>query len=261
MHHSGLETQIEGVKDLCSDRNKCSDDIIVKLSDANGTGEVPDAQSRDGLWKRVFSNGWNTNCPNIHPGPIRARRGVESMTQVGTWKVNLPAPSTPSKRKRNENVTPNAHRLTGAPAFIKPNMNWDDFGVSFSVCDAKGSGASAKYVALNPGWTLQQARAEAMMHWDEHEVERIIEYNAKLAVCFARSRLLALHRASGSGGTTLPQGSRPVGTLNEVAINTDDFVKLVTCADKMKEMATLVNESEKIASARPIKKKKLADSA
>ncbi|KAK3934374.1 hypothetical protein QBC46DRAFT_427632, partial [Diplogelasinospora grovesii] len=249
------------VDELNDDQKKCCDDIIIKLGDANGNGEKPDASSRAGLWKRVFANGWNTNCPNTHPGPIRARRGVESMTQIGTWMVNLPAPSTPTKRKRNDGFTVNQHRLAGAPAFIKPNINWDDFGISFSVCDAKSSGANAKYVALTPGWTLQQARAEAMTHWDEHECDRVIEYNTKLAVCWARSRLLAPHRASASGGSAVAQCSRPVGTQNEIVVNTGEFVKLVTCADKMKEMATLVDESNKIAKARPIKKRKLADNA
>lgn len=212
-----------------------------------------------GLWNLVFANRWNTNCPNKHPGAIHARRGVESMTQVGTWSVNLPMPATPTKRKRDEaaagGIQPNEHRQAGAPAFIKPNMNWDDFGISFSVCDAKSSGANAKYVALTPGWTLQQARAEAMMHWDENECERVIDYNTKLAVCWARSRLLTSLRTSQAG-------ARPAANIqNELTVNMDELVKLVTCADKMKEMAMLIDESNKIAKARPIQKPRLGDKA
>jgi len=242
--------------DLSDDKKKCCDDIIIKLGDANGTKELPDDESRAGLWNSVFANDWNTNCPNKHPGTIRARRGVESMTQVGTWKTNLPTPTTPTKRKRDENTQVNQNRFVGAPAFIKPIMNWDDFGTSFSVCDAKSSAANAKYVNLNLGWTWQQARAEAMVHWDENEYQRVIEYNTRLAVCWARSRLLTSMRAA----SRTQAGGEGHG-YNEITANTDELVLLVTCADKMKDMATLVEESNQIAQSRPIKKRKLADMA
>jgi len=39
----------------------------------------------------------------------------------------------------------------------------------------------------------------------------------------------------------------------------DELVKLITCADKMKEMAILVDEANRIANSRPITKKKLSD--
>ena len=175
------------------------------------------------------------------------------MTMIGTWSTTLPAPSTPSKRKRGGDHI-NADRVAGSPAFIKPNINWDDFGISFTVCDAKNASANAKYVALKPGWTWQQARAEAMMHWDENECERVIDYNTKLTVCWARSRLLASIRTSqGIWEETQSMGSRQ----NEVTVNTDELVRLITCADKMKDMAVLVDESKRIAGARPINKRML----
>ncbi len=248
-HRSGLNKQLSSASSLSDDQKKCCDDIIIKLGEANGTNELPSSGSRSGLWAKVFANGWNTNCPNKHPGTIRARRGVESMTMIGTWRVTLPTPTTPSKRKRSSDSNPD--RVAGAPAFIKPNINWDDFGISFSVCDAKNASANAKYVALNPGWTLQQARAEAMLHWDENECDRVIDYNMKLAVCWARSRLLTSLRISQG---LWEDGQNPG---NEITVNTDELVKLVTCADRMREMAILVDESNRIARARPVKKRTL----
>ena len=252
-HLSGFNTQLSDGVDLSEDQKKCCDDIISKLSDANGTKELPNAASRSGLWKRVFANSWDTDCPNKHPGSIRARRGVESMTKIGTWRITLPAPATPTKRKRNNDGQPNPVRLAGASAFIKPNINWDDFGISFTVCDANNASANAKYVTLNPGWTLQQARAEAMIHWDENESERVIEYNFKLAVYWARSRLLATLRESQKDGN-----EDQIGGGNEITVNTDELVKLVTCGDRMKEMAVLVDESNRIAKAWPVTKRTLA---
>ena len=181
------------------------------------------------------------------------------MTQVGTWNINLPTSATPTKRERDgapAGLQTNEHRLAGAPAFIKPNMNRDDFDISFPICDAKSSSANAKYVHLNPGWTWQQARAEAMLHWDESECQRVIDYNTRLAVYWARSRLLRSLWAT-------PQ-NRKVGACrsdSEVTINTDELVRLVTCADKMKEMVTLVDESNRIVQARLIEKRRLADMA
>ncbi|KAK3343966.1 hypothetical protein B0T25DRAFT_572940 [Lasiosphaeria hispida] len=54
-HRSGLGTQPDGMDELSRRQKECCDDIIIKLSNANGTGEAPGAESRAGLWKRVFS--------------------------------------------------------------------------------------------------------------------------------------------------------------------------------------------------------------
>ncbi|KAK4168081.1 hypothetical protein QBC43DRAFT_361741 [Cladorrhinum sp. PSN259] len=259
-HHSGLATTLRNVSDLTPDQKLMCDGLIIKLGEALGAPAAPTPESRAGLWDLVFEDGWDTNCPITHPGAIRPRRGVESMTQVGTWKVSLPAPTTPSKRRRSGEPVTNPHRQAGAPAFIKPNLNWDDFGVSFTVCDKVNSCANAKYVAWNDGWTLQQARAEAMMHWDRHEIERVTEYNFKLVVCWARGRLLAELYAGNPAGATNGASNRPAGRAL-VTENTDELVQLVTCADKMKEMAILVDEARRIAEARPVRRRSLADRA
>jgi len=75
--------------DLADDQKKRCDDIVIKLGDANGIKELPDDESRASFWNSVFANDWDADCPNKHPGTIRTRRGVESMTQVGTWKIAM----------------------------------------------------------------------------------------------------------------------------------------------------------------------------
>lgn len=139
--------------------------------------------------------------------------------------------------------------MAGAPAYFKPKIN--DSGISFTVCDERGSAASAKYVRLKPGWTLELARAQAMLRWDGYECERVIKYNTELAVCWARSRLLMSLRAF--------EGVAHLAVTHDIiAVNTDELVKLVTCTDKMEELAML-DESARIAKARAVRKSTLKD--
>lgn len=80
--------------------------------------------------------------------------------------------------------------MVGAAAYMKPNLNWDDFGISFLICDVNGSSSNARFVNWNPGWTPFQARVQAMTNWDYHESKRVIDYNTLLIVYWARGRLL-----------------------------------------------------------------------
>ncbi|KAK3364384.1 hypothetical protein B0T25DRAFT_598460 [Lasiosphaeria hispida] len=146
-HHSGLAAAFRSVGDLILAQNLVCDDLVLKPSKAHETPVLATLESRASLWALVFKNGWDTYCPITHPRATRARRGIKSMTQVGTWRVNLPAPVTPSKRRRSGRPVVNQRREAGAPAFVKPNLNRDDFGILFSVYDKNSSCANAKYVA------------------------------------------------------------------------------------------------------------------
>ncbi|KAK3314815.1 hypothetical protein B0H66DRAFT_323053 [Apodospora peruviana] len=195
--------------------------------------------------------------PVTHPGLIRSRRGVESMTKVGVWSINLPVagPATPPMRRRNENNELNPlqtkpHRMAGAAAFMKPMLNFDDFGISFSVCEVNNSAANARYVQWHAGWTPQQARAEAMIHYDRNEIDRVTDYNLAIVVCWARARLQArLVAALPAGGG----GTQP----SDIIENTIQLERLVLCSDKMKEMELLISDASKISAARPLNRRTL----
>jgi len=245
-HHSGLAVVKRTVDDLTEAQKKSCDDFIFRLGEYNGTGERPNDATRNGLWKLVF-DGWDTDCPNNHPGSIRKRRAVESMLEVGIWTVDLPAKA--GSKRTQSGTTTNPCRKAGEKAFFKPSINWDAFGIAFNACDAKGANASSEFITLKPGWTLQQARAEAMAHWDRHESNRVQTYNTELVVCWARSRLLTLLRAAHMGGNAA--GVRPVGTQNEIQENRNELVKLVTCQQKLRELEALATETRAIAQARP----------
>ncbi|KAK4227523.1 hypothetical protein QBC38DRAFT_455198 [Podospora fimiseda] len=139
------------------------------------------------------------------------------MTKVGVWNTNLPVsnPVTPSKRKqstRNASNKPETariqtktERMTGAVAFMKPNLNWDDFGISFQICDFNGSSANGRFVSWNRDWTPSQARVQAMTNWDFHESKRVIDYNILLTVYWAMVRLLFhLVAEAGPGNIAMP---------------------------------------------------------
>ncbi|KAK3372919.1 hypothetical protein B0T24DRAFT_491666, partial [Lasiosphaeria ovina] len=163
---------------------------------------------------------------------LRPRQATESMIKIGTWSENLPGPATPTKRKRNdENAAPSPkpHRTRGANAFLKPNLNWTHFGMSFVVCDVKGSAASDKFVQLAPGMTMAQVYFDCMANFDEQEAKRVGDYNYDLGVYWARSRLLFdMRMSSTENGTSVPQGDRPVGLASMPSISASRLVQVET---------------------------------
>ncbi|KAK3358730.1 hypothetical protein B0T25DRAFT_576979 [Lasiosphaeria hispida] len=174
------------------------------------------------------------------------------MVQVGKWAVNLPV-TTPTKRKKigqDVAIQTNRHRLAGAPAFLKPNMNWSHFGLTYMFCDATGSVASDHHLKLFDGWTLPQAYSECITHFDRNEAKRVGAYNNSLIICWARASLVLALRVAGEGndqGTAVPPGSRPIGAINQVTINTNELVRFETCRQRILDMRQLVEDAGAIA--------------
>ncbi|KAK5657183.1 hypothetical protein OQA88_3241 [Cercophora sp. LCS_1] len=158
--HSGLATArlIAKAGDLTADQELMCDDLIIKLN------EPPLAtleSDRAGLGALVFEKGWGTNRPITQSGALRSRRGVDMSSMTETDR---------------------------RPGVYQAQPHWGGFGIPLSVYDKAGSHASAGDITWNEGWTLQRARAVAMMHWDLYGVERVTEHNFKLVVCWAESR-------------------------------------------------------------------------
>ncbi|KAK3364604.1 hypothetical protein B0T25DRAFT_576829 [Lasiosphaeria hispida] len=198
-HHSGLPRQLSSIKDLSAQQQAICDDIIGLVAQAGKTGEVPSAESRAGFWALVFADGWNTNSTNRHPGEIPERRAVHSRIHIGKWDVPYPA---------------------GAPAYLKPNLNWSQFSLTYIVCDENGSAANDQFLRLTDGLTLAQAHSDAIKHFDKHESRR---------------------------GLEVPQGGRPTMNAGEIPINTGQLVKLETCYSRIQNIIGLVHDSAAIA--------------
>jgi hypothetical protein len=67
-------------------------------------------------------------------------------------KANIPIPE------------PARHRRHMAPAFLKPNINWDNEDISWMHVDKKGQTVNPKYITLRQGYTTSKARASALIH-------------------------------------------------------------------------------------------------
>ncbi|KAK1749814.1 hypothetical protein QBC47DRAFT_418690 [Echria macrotheca] len=258
-HHSGLPRQLSSITDLSAEQQTMCDDIIKLVAQAGRTGEVPSAESRAGFWALVFADGWNTNSTNRHPGEIPDRRAVHSRIHIGTWDVDLPVPMTPSKKRKNAAPTieapprnPKAARRAGAPAYLKPNLNWSRYGLTFIVCDENGSAASDQFLRLADGLTIAQAHSDVIKHFDKHESRRVTEYNNELGACWGRSRLLTHVRtygfANNQGGLEVSQGGRrPTMNAGEIPIIPGQLVKLETCYGRIQNLIMLVHDSAAIA--------------
>lgn len=56
--------------------------------------------------------------------------------------------------------------------------------------DAKSGAVNPRFVQLRAGLSQQQARAEAVIHWDRNECRRIGQWNLEMAVYLARNRIM-----------------------------------------------------------------------
>lgn len=254
-HRAALGCVVRRRADLSDVQALMGDDLIDLLGVYNGTGDTADEATRIKLWNHVFAGGWDTNCTNPHPEPLRERRGVEAMIRVGSFNANLP-PSVPAKRKAAREGTvasPPAHRQAGAPAFMKPNINWDDYGINWMLVDSKSAGVNPRFVQYHNNWTAEQARAEAVIHFDRHERTRIGEYNLSLVVHWTRGRLLChLQRHVHPAGATANTASdvRPIGLGNEGTEDHSELKTLRTCADILAAHAAISTRVQEIAATR-----------
>lgn len=252
-HRSDLSNTISSAAQLLPEHKNLCDDLILLISTYNGTGQVANAETRTALWDKVFW-AWDTNCPNPHPGTLPDRRAQESMIHVGSFNANIP-PSTNAKKKASRSgVQPQTppHRQACAPAYMKPNINMDTCGVSFMMVDSKSATVNPRYVTYKSGWTAQQARAEAVIHWDTNEVRRIGNYNKSLVTYWARSRLLRYLRLHPMQEALLNQASqeRPVGLDNEGREDHNELHTIRTCASILEECAAVSSQVSAIAHMR-----------
>ncbi|KAK4188307.1 hypothetical protein QBC35DRAFT_531857 [Podospora australis] len=240
---AGLETNLSAAAELSEEQRRlCSvtlcDDLIIKVHEAVG---IPDPDNvtdavRNRLWALVFER-WD-NCPINHPGAIRGRSNVESRTQR---RRNSGQAATTSNSSNPPQTKP--ERMAGAPAFMKPSLNSDDFGISFQVCDSKGASAKERFSWQGATPLLPEINQLTLhlyfhyicvprhqLHWDEAEFKRAKEYNMSLLVYWARSYLVSHLRGQ---------------DLNTTESKTDELVKLA-------EMRLLLDDSEAISAERGV---------
>jgi len=256
-HRAVLNLVVKSIGDLSNTQKLMCDDLIDLLGAHNGTGDTASEATRAKLWSRVFAGGWDTNCANPHPEPLRKRRGVEAMIRVGVFSTNIP-PSTPAKRKAAREgtvaITP-VHRQAGAPAYMKPNIDRGDYGINWMLVDSKSAGVNPRHVQYHNNWSAEQAKAEAVIHFDRHERTRIGEYNLDLIVHWARGRLLLHHlrtQASAPAAAIADNAAedRPVGDRNEGTEDHSELKKLRTCADILAAHAAISSRVKAIAETR-----------
>jgi PAS domain-containing protein len=150
-------------------------------------------------------------------------------------------------KKIDDHPPPSAHRRHLAPAYLKPNINWDSEGIVWMYTDGRGQAANPQFVDLAGFSDHKQARAYALIHWDEAECARIGRWNHLVAVYIGRNRLVGWmgrhrqvdgedreDREAGAGADVTIKGH--LGDL--VQIRTGNNM-LVNMADTAKTVQTL----------------------
>ena len=233
-YRSSLTHVVGSYAEMTADEKRLADKIIDVLGERNLSDEKANHVTRAIFWSAVFRNGWDTSEPNEHPGSLPGRRFTDASSCIGTFNQDLP-PSREALRKAAKDNAPipraAPHRRQGSSAYLKPSINWDTEGIVWMYVDGKGQAVNAKYISLRAGWIHSQARARAIIHWDECECARIGRWNYLLAVYFARNRLLRWMRDNprdqGVGNPNNADQRRPTADIpNEETL--EDLVPIRT---------------------------------
>lgn len=76
--------------------------------------------------------------------------------------------------------TSSAWRTEGAPAFIQCVLNKELGEIDFMFKDSKGATFNPAYATLRQGWTMVDAKAEAIRKHDEEAWKRTHNFNCRL---------------------------------------------------------------------------------
>ena len=176
-----------------------------------------------------------------------SRRAAEIMTPVGTIKTGIPV--TKNARAKGGSKQ---HRQPGGPAFLKPNINWEENSVTFFWCDSKGGAVNSRSVQLCQCYTTAQAKADAVVRWDQAERKRIHNHNIQWVVYWARACLLRWMADHMPADVVDNDGNRP--TLNEEDVDEDhgELHVLRTCKMVLNEMSQVTSDVDAIMGSREV---------
>lgn len=220
-HSSDSGLVLKAFSDVPNTLQFILDTLITRLARANRSDEGPDEVTRRALMKHVFSDGWDTTCPNVPPPNTPNPHPADGYAvYMGTFTQDLP-PVVAAVHTQPaftiltgfwgqtagppQPTVPN-HRLAGAPAYLRVRRSPNDsFGLVFEVVDEQGDLANVntntstltslssnyKGVLLDVEFdTIRDARAKAMLRVDSAEIYTMSLYNLQWIIYWARNRLL-----------------------------------------------------------------------
>ncbi|KAK3338612.1 hypothetical protein B0T25DRAFT_574969, partial [Lasiosphaeria hispida] len=127
---------------LTAEQNVLADDFIVPLAKANGATVPGTAEqmkvTRDNLWEAMLITGTRTRWFK-HPSALGERAAKESAIIVGVLNADHPPSKEKVKKAAKANTPAKVHptipaqRLRGTKVLMKPNLNWDEFGLTLVV--------------------------------------------------------------------------------------------------------------------------------
>ncbi|KAM7199074.1 hypothetical protein V8F20_005892 [Naviculisporaceae sp. PSN 640] len=197
---------------------RINDTLIERLGRANRSDDRPNVNGRRALWRHIFSDGWDTSCPNIPPPTQPSSSPPEGYAvHIGKFINDLPpVPIRPDLRIVTGYWGPEGpgarplpdRRKAGAAAYLRASLNpATTLGISFEIVDSCGdlaypqgdptttplSSLSQVYynVALEEHFSnIREARASAMARLDSATIYRVTNYNLQWIIYWGRNRLL-----------------------------------------------------------------------
>jgi hypothetical protein len=226
-------TVIEEESELVSDEKAFLGDLFAHWLDMGHPAASATALLRRQFFDLIFQD-WDSGFdPNQLPKPIN-KSPQHIAVPVGKFKENLPVKAV--KRKHDGTIQPNRNRWAGSPAYLSVHLNPDTWDFSTKWRDKGGGFADAEYVKLNDGITMVQAVEKAVRHWDYWELKLVEEYNTKLIISLAQSRI----RLWGESGVTSvisppPEHLKLNGRLRQPELMSDGLKRLAANLSEVSE--------------------------
>ncbi|KAF4965883.1 hypothetical protein FSARC_6353 [Fusarium sarcochroum] len=171
----------------------------------------------------------------------------EIAVSVGTFREDLPL--TPRKSKRGQQDQEMKSRRSGALAWLSAYLTADEGGVRRCLHrsddlwrDSTGPAVNSKYVQLNEGLTMEKAIERAVINFDQNDRDMVENYNTRLVVALARSRIYRFGQAGTHSAPVVPHHLQ----VNERTIKCDSIgdtleamaQSLTTISDRIKRRQT-----------------------
>ncbi|KAH6687263.1 hypothetical protein F5X68DRAFT_261477 [Plectosphaerella plurivora] len=241
--------------DLTEHEITSCDPFLVLLTRYNQTDLMPTDRSRKVFWTLVFE-AWDTNTPILKP-VIQKRTANGSSIKVGTLTDDCPVPGQATKRKNNGTYVLPAIRRRHADVLLKLSISTDGQEISYKFTDSGNSLVPRSLVQLDPGYTIAQARAMLVRHWDKHEATRVSRFNENLTIYWARKQLVTkleeekARGVAGDGPQNAAAQDRPTAPTTEETTNVSELVKLRLAWDILEIEEQTANHVRRISHGVP----------
>ncbi|RYP54465.1 hypothetical protein DL768_000771 [Monosporascus sp. mg162] len=130
--------------------------------------------------KAIFVDGWDSTDDSLMEPKIADRKFLHTSIVAGRFTEDLPNKGKPQEL---------AARKAGQPAYLKVHVGGPAESLGWLWTDAQGRMANKAYIGM--AQDEGELMRKVVLRYDKAEKQRVLPYNAEVAVFIARHRILA----------------------------------------------------------------------